>query len=153
MSLSVDATRLSLLQVANNYYRPDLKKAALARLSVVHRSLKVAKSGVKKRNRQAVKVHGRKWEKEYVGYESFMIRSESGGLINYSVLFLVLRGLLDFIVGFWLVLCCYILVDIRYWVYSIAVSFWSKWLWKETQFHFISYLFPCCSMFAHGLLY
>lgn len=60
MSLSVDATRLSLLQVANNYYRPDLKKAALARLSVVHRSLKVAKSGVKKRNRQAVKVHGRK---------------------------------------------------------------------------------------------
>ncbi|KAF3450642.1 hypothetical protein FNV43_RR06731 [Rhamnella rubrinervis] len=47
-------------QVANNYYRPDLKKAALARLSAVHRSLKVAKSGVKKRNRQAVKVHGRK---------------------------------------------------------------------------------------------
>ncbi|KAL0429890.1 UNVERIFIED_CONTAM: 60S ribosomal protein L28-1 [Sesamum radiatum] len=40
-------------QVADNYYRPDLKKAALARLSVVHRSLKVAKSGVKKRNRQA----------------------------------------------------------------------------------------------------
>ncbi|KAL0397008.1 UNVERIFIED_CONTAM: 60S ribosomal protein L28-1 [Sesamum calycinum] len=34
--------------------RPDLKKAALARLSVVHRSLKVAKSGAKKRNRQAV---------------------------------------------------------------------------------------------------
>ncbi|XP_020225643.1 60S ribosomal protein L28-2 [Cajanus cajan] len=47
-------------QVAENYYRPDLKKAALARLSVVHRSLKVAKSGAKKRNRQAVKVHGRK---------------------------------------------------------------------------------------------
>ncbi|KAL2234791.1 60S ribosomal protein L28-1-like [Sesamum indicum] len=40
-------------QVADNYYRPDLKKAALARLSVVHRSLKVAKSGAKKRNRQA----------------------------------------------------------------------------------------------------
>ncbi|KAL6496973.1 60S ribosomal protein L28A [Orobanche gracilis] len=40
-------------QVADNYYRPDLKKAALARLSVVNRSLKVAKSGVKKRNRQA----------------------------------------------------------------------------------------------------
>ncbi|CDO97944.1 unnamed protein product [Coffea canephora] len=40
-------------QVADNYYRPDLKKAALARLSVVHRSLKVARSGVKKRNRQA----------------------------------------------------------------------------------------------------
>ncbi|XP_075489370.1 large ribosomal subunit protein eL28z-like [Primulina tabacum] len=40
-------------QVAGNYYRPDLKKAALARLSVVNRSLKVSKSGVKKRNRQA----------------------------------------------------------------------------------------------------
>lgn len=47
-------------QVADNYYRPDLKDAALARLSAVHRSLKVAKSGVKKRNRQAVKVRGRK---------------------------------------------------------------------------------------------
>ncbi|XP_004510339.1 large ribosomal subunit protein eL28y-like [Cicer arietinum] len=47
-------------QVADNYYRPDLKKAALARLSAVHRSLKVAKSGVKKRNRQALKVLGRK---------------------------------------------------------------------------------------------
>ncbi|KAK7349232.1 hypothetical protein VNO77_06427 [Canavalia gladiata] len=47
-------------QVADNNYRPDLKKAALARLSAVHRSLKVAKSGVKKRNRQAVKVAGRK---------------------------------------------------------------------------------------------
>ena len=40
-------------QVADNYYRRDLKKAALARLSAVHRSLKVAKSGVKKRNRHA----------------------------------------------------------------------------------------------------
>ncbi|XP_058743574.1 large ribosomal subunit protein eL28y-like [Vicia villosa] len=40
-------------QVGDNYYRPDLKKAALARLSAVHRSLKVAKSGVKKRNRHA----------------------------------------------------------------------------------------------------
>ena len=40
-------------QVADNYYRPDLKSAALARLSVVHKSLKVAKSGVKKKNRQA----------------------------------------------------------------------------------------------------
>ncbi|RAL38613.1 hypothetical protein DM860_002591 [Cuscuta australis] len=40
-------------QVADNYYRPDLKKAALARLSVVYRSLKIAKSGPKKRNRQA----------------------------------------------------------------------------------------------------
>ncbi|XP_077211265.1 large ribosomal subunit protein eL28z-like [Tasmannia lanceolata] len=42
-------------QVADNYYRPDLKNAALARLSAVHRSIKVAKSGVKKRNRQALK--------------------------------------------------------------------------------------------------
>ncbi|XP_021829625.1 60S ribosomal protein L28-2-like [Prunus avium] len=47
-------------QVADNHYRPDLKKAALARLSLVHKSLKVAKSGVKKRNRQAVRVYGRK---------------------------------------------------------------------------------------------
>jgi large subunit ribosomal protein L28e len=29
-------------------------------LSAVHRSLKVAKSGVKKRNRQAVRIHARK---------------------------------------------------------------------------------------------
>ncbi|KAK8546886.1 hypothetical protein V6N13_093925 [Hibiscus sabdariffa] len=43
-------------QVTDNYYRPDLTKAALARLSVVHRSLKVAKSGLKKRNRQALKI-------------------------------------------------------------------------------------------------
>ena len=47
-------------QVADNYYRPDLKKAALARLSVVNRSLQVAKSGVKKRNRQPYKIRGRK---------------------------------------------------------------------------------------------
>ncbi|KAB2612946.1 60S ribosomal protein L28-1-like [Pyrus ussuriensis x Pyrus communis] len=47
-------------QVADNHYRPDLKKAALARLSAVHKSLKIAKSGVKKRNRQAVRVYGRK---------------------------------------------------------------------------------------------
>ncbi|KAG6665169.1 60S ribosomal protein L28-2-like isoform X2 [Carya illinoinensis] len=47
-------------QVADNYYRPDLKKAALARLSAVHRSPKVSKSGVKKRNRQAVRVSSRK---------------------------------------------------------------------------------------------
>ena len=40
-------------QVADNYYRPDLKKAALARLSAVNRSLRVAKSGAKKRNRHA----------------------------------------------------------------------------------------------------
>ncbi|KAJ6389588.1 hypothetical protein OIU77_027832 [Salix suchowensis] len=43
-------------QVEGNYYRPDLKKAALARLSAVHRSLKVAKSGVKKSKRQALKI-------------------------------------------------------------------------------------------------
>ncbi|KAL0010176.1 hypothetical protein SO802_005284 [Lithocarpus litseifolius] len=47
-------------QVGHNYYRPDLKKAALARLSAVHRSLKVTKSGAKKRNRQAVRTPGRK---------------------------------------------------------------------------------------------
>ncbi|KAM2057769.1 hypothetical protein ACFX16_030418 [Malus domestica] len=47
-------------QVADNFYRPDLKKAALARLSAVHRGLRVAKSGAKKRNRQAVKTPGRK---------------------------------------------------------------------------------------------
>ncbi|CAD6237169.1 unnamed protein product [Miscanthus lutarioriparius] len=40
-------------QVGNNYYRPDLTKPALARLSAVYRSLQVAKSGVKKKNRQA----------------------------------------------------------------------------------------------------
>ncbi|EPS63311.1 hypothetical protein M569_11473, partial [Genlisea aurea] len=39
-------------QVGDNFYRPDLKKAALARLSAVHRGIKVSKSGVKKRNRQ-----------------------------------------------------------------------------------------------------
>ncbi|XP_010541018.1 PREDICTED: 60S ribosomal protein L28-1 [Tarenaya hassleriana] len=42
-------------QVADNFYRPDLKKAALARLNVIHRSLNVAKSGVEKRNRQPTK--------------------------------------------------------------------------------------------------
>ncbi|XP_050270342.1 60S ribosomal protein L28-2 [Quercus robur] len=47
-------------QVSNNYYRPDLKKAALARLSAVHRSLRVTKSGPKKKNRQAVRTPGRK---------------------------------------------------------------------------------------------
>lgn len=49
-----------LFQVVDNFYRPDLKKAALARLSVVYRSLKVSKSGVKKRNRQAVRTPVRK---------------------------------------------------------------------------------------------
>ncbi|KAL6292941.1 hypothetical protein ACE6H2_001083 [Prunus campanulata] len=48
------------VEVADNFYRPDLKKAALARVSVGHRSLKVSKSGVKKRNRQVVKTPGRK---------------------------------------------------------------------------------------------
>ncbi|KAJ7962977.1 60S ribosomal L28-like protein [Quillaja saponaria] len=47
-------------QVANNYCRPDLKKAALARLSAVHRSLKVSKSGVNKSYRQAKRSPGRK---------------------------------------------------------------------------------------------
>ncbi|CAK9152755.1 unnamed protein product [Ilex paraguariensis] len=46
-------------QVADNYYRPDLKSAALGRISSVNSSLKVAKSGVKRRNRQAIKMHGR----------------------------------------------------------------------------------------------
>uniref|UniRef100_A0A2N9F397 Uncharacterized protein n=1 Tax=Fagus sylvatica TaxID=28930 RepID=A0A2N9F397_FAGSY len=48
------------LCVSDNYYRPDLKKPALARLSAVHRSLKVTESGVKQRNRQSVKIPGRK---------------------------------------------------------------------------------------------
>ncbi|CAN1159906.1 60S ribosomal protein L28-2 [Linum perenne] len=47
-------------QVGDNHYRPDLKNAALARLSVVHKSLKIAKSGPKKRNRQGIKIAGRK---------------------------------------------------------------------------------------------
>ncbi|KAL8138548.1 hypothetical protein V2J09_004549 [Rumex salicifolius] len=47
-------------QVGDNHYRPDLKKAALARLSAVSRSLQVAKSGVKKKTRQATKIPSRK---------------------------------------------------------------------------------------------
>ncbi|KAF9615898.1 hypothetical protein IFM89_026894 [Coptis chinensis] len=47
-------------QVGENHYRPDLKNAALARLSAVYRSLKVSKSGAKKRNRQNVRIPGRK---------------------------------------------------------------------------------------------
>ncbi|CAI0543743.1 unnamed protein product [Linum tenue] len=47
-------------QVADNFYRPDLKKAALSRLSTIHRSLRVSKSGVKKRTRQAAKIAARK---------------------------------------------------------------------------------------------
>ncbi|KAL9244582.1 hypothetical protein vseg_018348 [Gypsophila vaccaria] len=46
-------------QVGDNHYRPDLKQAALARLSAVNRSLQVTKSGVKKRNRQPSKFRGR----------------------------------------------------------------------------------------------
>ncbi|KAI5649069.1 hypothetical protein M9H77_35074 [Catharanthus roseus] len=36
-------------KAADNYYRPNMKNAALARLSAVNRSLKVSKSRVKKR--------------------------------------------------------------------------------------------------------
>lgn len=38
-------------QVDENYYRRDLKKAALARLSAVHKSLRVAKAGGKKKSK------------------------------------------------------------------------------------------------------
>uniref|UniRef100_A0A2N9J6S4 Reverse transcriptase domain-containing protein n=1 Tax=Fagus sylvatica TaxID=28930 RepID=A0A2N9J6S4_FAGSY len=50
--------------VSDNYYRPDLKKPALARLSAVHRSLKVTESGVKQRNRQSVKIPAVERERE-----------------------------------------------------------------------------------------
>uniref|UniRef100_A0A0D3GAB6 Ribosomal eL28/Mak16 domain-containing protein n=1 Tax=Oryza barthii TaxID=65489 RepID=A0A0D3GAB6_9ORYZ len=43
-------------QVSDNYYRPDLTKPALARLSSVYRSLQVSKSGAKKKNRQPTKL-------------------------------------------------------------------------------------------------
>ncbi|XP_010438303.1 PREDICTED: 60S ribosomal protein L28-2 [Camelina sativa] len=46
-------TKAVVNQVVDNYYRPDLKKAALARLSVISKGLRVAKSGPKRRNRQA----------------------------------------------------------------------------------------------------
>ncbi|CAN1768407.1 60S ribosomal protein L28-2 [Linum perenne] len=49
-----------MMKVADNFYRPDLKKAATARLSVVSRCLKGTSSGPKKRNRQATKIAGRK---------------------------------------------------------------------------------------------
>ncbi|BBH09035.1 ubiquitin-specific protease 5 [Prunus dulcis] len=55
------------MSLAENLYRPDLKKAAFARVSVGHRSLKVSKSGVKKRNRKVVKTLGR--NKELLHYE------------------------------------------------------------------------------------
>jgi len=38
-------------QIDENYYRRDLKKAALARLSAVHKSLRVAKAGGKKKSK------------------------------------------------------------------------------------------------------
>ncbi|KAI3738379.1 hypothetical protein L2E82_28408 [Cichorium intybus] len=49
-------------QVAANYYRPDLKKAAwfkhnYYRRNTLESSLKVSKSGVKKRNRQASRIY------------------------------------------------------------------------------------------------
>eukprot|EP00252_Welwitschia_mirabilis_P021092 TRINITY_DN5301_c0_g1_i1.p1 TRINITY_DN5301_c0_g1~~TRINITY_DN5301_c0_g1_i1.p1 ORF type:complete len:151 (+),score=24.53 TRINITY_DN5301_c0_g1_i1:181-633(+) len=40
-----------LNQIAENNYRPDLKKHALARLSAVHKSLRVAKAGGKKKSK------------------------------------------------------------------------------------------------------
>ncbi|KAI5328030.1 hypothetical protein L3X38_027426 [Prunus dulcis] len=60
LSLSFATASSNLDQVKDNFYRPDLKKAALARLSVGHRILKVSKSGVKKRNRQVLKTPVRK---------------------------------------------------------------------------------------------
>ncbi|XP_035833106.1 uncharacterized protein LOC118481890 isoform X2 [Helianthus annuus] len=48
-----------ICKVAYYYYRPHLKKAALARLSDVNRSLKVTNFGVKKKNRQTLKIRGR----------------------------------------------------------------------------------------------
>ncbi|XVF09171.1 hypothetical protein REPUB_Repub07fG0068600 [Reevesia pubescens] len=51
---------LLLFKTPHLYYMPDLTKVALARLSAVHKSLKVAKSGVKKKNKQALKICGRK---------------------------------------------------------------------------------------------
>ncbi|KAJ4887465.1 Ribosomal protein L28e protein [Raphanus sativus] len=40
-------------QAVDNYYKPDLKKTALARCSVISKGLRVAKSHLKKRNMQA----------------------------------------------------------------------------------------------------
>ncbi|GJZ67528.1 60S ribosomal protein L28-2-like protein [Tanacetum coccineum] len=54
----IGQTQTIIILVANNFYRPDLKKAALARLSAVSRSLKVTKSGAKKKNRQASRTYG-----------------------------------------------------------------------------------------------
>lgn len=52
-SFSINRFIVYSIQVVDNYYRPDLKKAALARLSVISKGLRVAKSGPKRRNRQA----------------------------------------------------------------------------------------------------
>ena len=46
-------------QVATNGYRPDLKKAALAKLSSVHKSLRVAKSGATKKSSKSARKSGR----------------------------------------------------------------------------------------------
>eukprot|EP00252_Welwitschia_mirabilis_P026217 TRINITY_DN849_c0_g1_i1.p1 TRINITY_DN849_c0_g1~~TRINITY_DN849_c0_g1_i1.p1 ORF type:complete len:151 (-),score=18.75 TRINITY_DN849_c0_g1_i1:215-667(-) len=51
--------RAVLSQVVNNNYRPDLKKYALARLSHVHKSLRMAKAGGKKKSKGSRKA-GRK---------------------------------------------------------------------------------------------
>ncbi|XP_068636131.1 large ribosomal subunit protein eL28y-like [Aristolochia californica] len=48
-------TKLVIDQVVDIYYISDLKLAALARVSAMYHSLKVAKSGLKKRNRQTVR--------------------------------------------------------------------------------------------------
>ncbi|KAF9603428.1 hypothetical protein IFM89_036129 [Coptis chinensis] len=53
-------SKIKVDEVGENNYRPDLMNAALSRLSAVYRSLKVSKSGVKKRNRQNVRIPGRK---------------------------------------------------------------------------------------------
>ncbi|KAL3685105.1 hypothetical protein R1sor_003127 [Riccia sorocarpa] len=44
-------------QVSENGYRPDLKTAALARLSSVHKSLRAAKSGIKKSKATRKRIH------------------------------------------------------------------------------------------------
>jgi large subunit ribosomal protein L28e len=44
-----------MMQVVSNGYRPDLKAAALARLAAVHKSLRVAKAGQKKKVSKARK--------------------------------------------------------------------------------------------------
>ena len=56
--LKRDVRRMAIVvenQVVSNGYRPDLKKAALAKLSTVHKSLRVAKSGGKKKASKSTK--------------------------------------------------------------------------------------------------